>query len=258
VASRTRNRALGIAALIVAVVAAVVILLNSKGADGQRVTPLPEDAARHEPYGELAEPDRPTRFRPPVPVPGALLAERRTKGKKRARNHKRSELRTASRRIRVKRHERTRRARSNRPPRALAIPAPPPGSTAPPVSGPTPPNATSPAARPSPTEPPAIQPSSLPKLPPADPRPVEAAIQEIEIEGGELEDDVERVRSSDGHVRLRIRTDELLLVELEDSALTWLVSAHGDVVIELDTPSSRGVKLDLRHRKGLLVLRVRD
>jgi hypothetical protein len=85
-----------------------------------------------------------------------------------------------------------------------------------------------------------------------------AATAEIEIEDGEIEDDVERVRSVDGHVRLRIRSDELVLVELEGSTRTWLVPAHGEAVIEFDTSSSKGAKLELHHHKGLLVLHVRD
>jgi hypothetical protein len=96
------------------------------------------------------------------------------------------------------------------------------------------------------------------KPPVADTRPSEPAIQAIEIEDGKLEDDVDRVRSSNGHVRLRIRSDELVLVEVEDSNKKWLVPASGETLIEFDWSSRKGAKLDLRHRKGVLVLRVRD
>jgi hypothetical protein len=85
-----------------------------------------------------------------------------------------------------------------------------------------------------------------------------AATAEIEIEDGEIEDDVERIRSGDGHVRLRIRSDELVLVEVEDIPRTWLVPAHGEAVIEFDISSPKGAKLELHHHKGLLVLHVRD
>jgi hypothetical protein len=95
-------------------------------------------------------------------------------------------------------------------------------------------------------------------LPPADSRPVQAAVQEIEIEDGEIEEDVERIRLSDGHLRLRVRSDEAVLVELGDSIRTWLVPAHGESLIEFDFPGEKNAKLDLRKRKGLLVLRIRD
>jgi hypothetical protein len=240
--------------LVGAAALAVVIFLLSQGSDGPRVTPLREEAPRQ--ARERADAEPLTRFHPPVPVPGTGPGERRAERKPARDRDMSSRRRATTGGARVKPRKRTRRARSNRPLRPPAAqPAPSPRSNEPqPVSAPTPPSAPSPAAAPSPTQPPTIP----TKAPPADPRPVEAAIQEIEIEDGELEDDVERVRSSDGHVRLRIRSDELVLVELEDSARTWLVPAHGEAVVEFDTSSLKGAKLELRHRKGLLVLRVRD
>jgi hypothetical protein len=82
-------------------------------------------------------------------------------------------------------------------------------------------------------------------------------LQEVVISDGEIEHGNNRVRSRDGHVQLRVRSDQLLLVEVEDRALTWLVPAAGDALIEFDT-SEKAFKLELRHRKGGLVLRLRD
>jgi hypothetical protein len=80
--------------------------------------------------------------------------------------------------------------------------------------------------------------------------------QEVVIEHGEIESG-NRVQAHDGHVRLRIRSDQLVLVEVEDRALSWLIPSAGDQVIEFDT-SENAFKLELRHRKGGLVLRLRD
>jgi hypothetical protein len=93
--------------------------------------------------------------------------------------------------------------------------------------------------------------------PDEDARPVEVAAQEIEIEDGELEDDVKRVKSADGHIRLRIRSDELVLVDLDDSTRTWLVPAHGEALVDFDT-STKSFKLELHHHGGMLVLHLRD
>jgi hypothetical protein len=105
---------------------------------------------------------------------------------------------------------------------------------------------------------PAIQPSSPVNDPPSKASPVEAAAWEIEIEDGEIEDDLDRVHARNGQVRLRIRSDEPVLVELEDSTLTWLVPANGEALIALEWPYKKSAKLDLGHRKGPLVLRIRD
>jgi hypothetical protein len=94
--------------------------------------------------------------------------------------------------------------------------------------------------------------------PDEDALPVVAAAQEIEIEHGDLEGDVKRVKPTDGHVRLRIRSDEPVLVELEDGNRSWLVPANGEALVEFDTSSPKGAKLELHHHKGMLVLHLRD
>jgi hypothetical protein len=261
VASRTRNRALGIAALLVAVAAAIVILLLSQGGDDPKVTPLRENAASHgtDGNGPMAGPL--TEFRPPVRGGwgSELTGGKRGKGKR-----KTSSRRTTTRDNGI-RHERVFRPsrafpkkKSHRP---RAIPAPPPSATAPqPVSAPAlPAMAPAEAVGPSsPVDPPATQPTGPSHdRSDEDARPVEAAAQVIEIEDGEIEDDVKRVKSSDGHIRLRIRSDELVLVDLEDSARTWLVPAGVESLVEFDA-SSTNFKLELHHHKGMLVLHLRD
>jgi hypothetical protein len=86
----------------------------------------------------------------------------------------------------------------------------------------------------------------------------EAPPVEIEIEDGELETELDRVHSHDGRVRLLIRSDQFVVVEVEDHELSWSVPAGGEALIEFDTLSTKGFKLKLRRRKGILVLRVRD
>lgn len=260
-ASRTRNRALGIAALLVAVAAAVVILLLSQGGDDPKVTPLRENAASHgtDGNGPMAGPL--TEFRPPVRGGwgGDLTGGSRGEGKR-----KDSARRTASHHTEIK-HERI-----FRPSRAIprkkahrrrTIAAPAPSVTAPqPVSAPAAP-AQPPANAVAPSSP-TVAPATQPDIPPndtsdEDARPVEVAAQVIEIEDGEIEDDVNRVKSSDGHIRLRIKSDELLLIDLEDTPRTWLVSAGAETVVEFDT-STKSFRLELHHHKGMLVLHLRD
>jgi hypothetical protein len=110
----------------------------------------------------------------------------------------------------------------------------------------------------SPIEAPAAQPD-VPSTDTSDDaaRPVEVAAQVVEIEDGEIEDEVKRVKSSDGHIRLRIRSDELVLVDLEDSTRTWLVPAGVETLIVFDA-ASKSFKLELHHHKGMLVLHLRD
>jgi hypothetical protein len=86
----------------------------------------------------------------------------------------------------------------------------------------------------------------------------EAQPVEIEIEDGELETELDRVYSRDGHVRLRIRSDQLLIVEVEDHKLSQPVSAGGEALVEFDTNSTKGFEVELRRRKGVLVLRLDD
>jgi hypothetical protein len=261
VASRTRNRALGIAALLLAVAAAVVILLLSQGGDDPKVTPLRENAAQHGTDGDGPMAGPLTEFRPPVRGGwgSELTGGKRGKGKRKS-----STRRTATRENGI-RHERifrpSRAFPKKKPHRRRTIPAPPPSATAPqPVSAPAAP-AQPPAGvvgPSSPIETPAPQPDVPSKDRPDDAaRPVEVAAQVIEIEDGEIEDGVKRIKSSDGHIQLRIRSDEPVLVDLEDSTRTWLVPAGVETLIEF-VASSKNFKLELHHHKGMLVLHLRD
>jgi hypothetical protein len=246
-----------------AVAAAIVILLLSRGGDDPKVTPLRENAAQHgtDGNGPLAGPL--TEFRPPVRGGWGSVPAGGARGKAK---RKSSTRRTATRENDIK-HERV-----FRPSRAVpnpkkkahrrrANPGPPPSPTAPqPVSAPvapaqSPANAVGPS---SPIEPPAAQPDVTSNdTPDEDARSVEVATQVIEIEDGEIEDDVKRVKSSDGHFRLRIRSNELVLVDLEDSTRTWLVPAGVETLIEFDG-SDKSFRLELHHHKGMLVLHLRD
>jgi hypothetical protein len=245
-----------------AVAAAVLILLLSQGGDDPKVTPLRENAAQHgtDSDGALAGPL--TEFRPPV---RGGWGRDLTGGKPRKGKPKSSHRRTASREN-GPRHELIFRPSRVLPKkkshRRRIIPTPLPTIPAPqPVSAPAAP-AQPPAGMvgpSSPTEAPATQPITPSNdTPDEDARPVEVAAQLIEIEDGELESDVKRVKPVDGHIRLRIRSDALLLVDVEDSARTWLVPAHGEALVEFDTSSPESFKLELHHHKGMLVLHLRD
>lgn len=145
------------------------------------------------------------------------------------------------------------------PPPSLTVPASapaPPSHVATPDPGPAPPLLVTPlvAAEPFPTEESDIHESSVPGTASVP----EAPAVEIEIEDGEIETDLDRVRPHDGHVRLRIRSDRFVVVEVEDHDGSWSVPAGGEALIEFDALSTKGFKLKLSRRKGVLVLRLRD
>ena len=64
--------------------------------------------------------------------------------------------------------------------------------------------------------------------------------------------------AQDGHVRLRIRSDELVIVDVEDYEPSWSIAAGGEALIEFETGVTKGYKLKLRRRKGALTLRLSD
>ena len=259
---------LGIAALVGAAVAIVVAVVVSRA--DNHVTPLreetPKPEKRSEP-GEQAGPIRP--WLKPVPRSRAARRRERRHGKqvRERKRHARREGRPATKprpgrrakrvRVRLTRPAPRRRRTGAPPPLAvstpgpalvapLAVPAPDPG----PIALDEPPAAVEPAASAEST----VQPSSPPETAPT---PGADAVA-IEIEDGKLETDIDRVYPRDGRVRLLVRTDELLVVDLEDYEPSWSIPAGGEALVEFDASSSKGFKLKLRHRKGVLVLRISD
>lgn len=109
------------------------------------------------------------------------------------------------------------------------------------------------ASGPAPTERSPTQPISPPEA--ATP---ETHQIEIEIEDGELETELDRFHSHGGEVRLRIRSDRFVIVEVEDRALSWPILAGGEALISFDTGSVKSYELELRRHKGVLVLRLDD
>ena len=85
----------------------------------------------------------------------------------------------------------------------------------------------------------------------------EARPIEIEIENGELETELDHVHSHGGHVRLRIRSNQFVLVKVEDEPIRQ-VGAGGDALIEFDSLSTKGLKVELRRSESVLVLLVHD
>ena len=129
---------------------------------------------------------------------------------------------------------------------------PPPSHVATPDRAQPPLSSTSRRAEPFPTEESDIHESSVPGTASVP----EAPAVEIEIEDGEIETDLDRVRPHDGHVRLRIRSDRFVVVEVEDHDGSWSVPAGGEALIEFDRSRPR-FKLKLIRRKAT-GLRLRD
>jgi hypothetical protein len=79
---------------------------------------------------------------------------------------------------------------------------------------------------------------------------------EIEIRDGELRADLDRVEPGGGYLILHVRSDELVIVEIEDDGLSRPILASGEALITLEARSKGHLELKLVHRKGVLVLRV--
>jgi hypothetical protein len=127
----------------------------------------------------------------------------------------------------------------------VAVPAPAPA----PLVLTTPPAAIEVA----PAEESDIRPSSTPDTPSTP----EALAVEVEIRDGKLEPDLDRVYAQDGRVRLRVRSDEPVIVDVEDYEPSWSITAGGEALIEFET-DEKDYKPKLRRRKGALILRLSD
>jgi hypothetical protein len=249
---------LGIAALFGAVAATVLIVLTSHGSDGAR-GPLRQEPTKQDQRRERGEEGvrlgTPWLATPgPSSRPVARRTVRRVWGRLKGRRHELPALRGSRRtgKPRVRRHERIPSAGSrDRAPSRRAPVAPPPVADQAP--GPSLPSTPATTAEPRPTQQGETQPSAVPLSPP----PPESRAVEIQIEDGELEDEPERIYAQGGHVRLRVRSDQLVVVDVEDHDTSWLVPAGGEALVEFATRSTDGFELELRRRKGVLVLRVR-
>jgi hypothetical protein len=247
---------LGIAAFIAAATATVVVVLISQGGDPPHVTMLRETPTKAQQHGEQGGDDGQW-LDGPVPhsqVP-AHRSERERGG--RGRRHELRPQQGGSRAARPVHEIGTGGAGSviRRPARVPAAPvAPSPVPVPKPAPGPTSsPALPSPSPAPAPTEKSGGKEGSAPETKKQAGRPIE-----IVIEDGELETDIDRIQADNGHVRLHIRTDELLVVDVEDHGLSRPIPAGGEAWFEFDTGSTEGYEVQLRHRKGLLVLRLSD
>ena len=254
---------LGIAALVLATALAVIAVLLARDDDPTRVTPLREETTKL--------PERGSKYRE-GPVPGIAWAAKPRQGAaaasssgKRPRNRDGAGTggHPAAREGRptAKRHDdegkQPRRARTpdGRPPRSPAAPPAPVAPAPAPVSipaGDAPPGATSPAPAPSPITQPDSEPADDAEPGPA-PK-AQAPEIVIEIAGGKLASKLRDVRPQGGHVRLRVRSDELVIVEVEGLHLSQLVMGGRETLIELDSLSSKKYEVELRRRKGVLLL----
>jgi hypothetical protein len=259
---------LGIAALVGAAVAIVIAVLVSH-ADNE-VTPLREETPKPEKRdGRSAHAGQITPWL--KPLPRSRAHRRRPGGRSRQernrKRHARNESRHAKKlpaarpkervRVRLTRPAPVRRRSAAPPPLAVSAPGAAlvsplavPASDPAPIALETPPAAVEPAA-------PAESSVKTGSSPETVPTPASDAVQ-IEIVDGELKTDLDRVHPRDGRVRLLVRTDELVVVDVEDYEPSWSIPAGGEALVEFEASSSKGFKLKLRHRKGVLVLRVSD
>jgi hypothetical protein len=246
---------LGIAALLGAMVTIALLILLTQDGETQRVKPLPKDTATHQRGGD--EGGEVVLGDPWIGGSSSRSRNRARKGKR----HGRTDTGGATLLALSADDRKTRNHRPSGAPRTpVAQPISPPGPTVPGPSGP-PAQPVSPGTPPSSSEPVSTEPVDDPDNDPISPSAPDthldaSDVQGVVIEDGEIGHGSNRVQSHGGHVRLRIRSDQLVLVEVEDRALR-LVPAGGDALIEFGT-SEKSFKLELRHRTGGLVLRLRD
>jgi hypothetical protein len=252
---------LGIAALVLAAALAVIAVLLSQDGDSTRVKPLREETTKVREQG--------SKYRE-GPVPGIAWAAKPRQGpppssSQGKRPHGGNAAGTgghpASREGRpaARRHDDERDRRRRGPSKAGKPALPPAVPPAQPTPAPVPvsiPAGDSAPAAPDPAPaPPAVTQLSSP--PAADPKP-EAAPKvqafEIEIVGGKLADKLHDVHPKAGHIRLRVRSNELVIVEVEGIPQSQPVTAGKDTLIELDSLSSKKYEVEIRRRKGVLTL----
>jgi hypothetical protein len=242
---------LGIAAFVGATAATVAVVVISHG-DDPKVKPLEENTAKpeHRP-GNGGEPWFTTPDRRSLPQAPASEARRRRARDRSAHGKSRTKPRGP-------RHEIAARSRTGgaEAPLVRNVSASPPAVARPAPASP-PPSAPSVPATPAPTEEQSErEPRSTPEATPQ-PAPERRPV-EIEIDDGELETDVDRVHPQDGQVRLHVRSDALVVVDFDDQELSRPVPAGGEATFVFDTLSTKGFKVGLVRRNGLLVLRVYD
>lgn len=81
---------------------------------------------------------------------------------------------------------------------------------------------------------------------------------EIEIEDGTLKAAPDRIRPHGRLLTLRVRSDQFVIVEVEDSELSWPVLAGQDALITLDALPKKHFEVELIRRGGVLVVRLDD
>jgi hypothetical protein len=250
---------LGFAALVGAMVTVVLLIVVTHDGETPRVKPLPKDTATHQRGGDdggevvLGDPWIGGSARP---------SKDGAQSSRGSREHRGNGTGGAALGVVSADDHQSRRNGSNTPRRPAPQPISPrlptvPGPSGPPAQ-PTSPATTTPSSERVSTEPPEEPEDRDPDPPSVPSTPSDVSnLREIVIEDGEIEEGGNRIQVQSGHVQVRIRSDQLLLVEVSDRALSWLVPASGEALIEFDT-SEKSFKLELRHRKGALVLRLSD
>jgi hypothetical protein len=256
VTSRTRYRAVGIAALIAATAATVEVVLVSQGSDGTRVTPLREETTKQEQRRKPADDAGNLRLVTPAARSQATAGRIDGVHGRRARKQKRAarQDRGGAGKPRVRQYKRAPRSRSGNsgPPRGrIALPLP---LAVPTAAAPTAVNMPAAAAEPAPAEQGGTQPSST-----GEKATTNGALPvEIEIEGREFKTELNPAHSHDRHVRLRNRSDQFVVVDVEDEEVSRPLPPDGEMLIGLDIFFTSGFKVELRRNNGVLVLRLHD
>jgi hypothetical protein len=253
----------GIAAFVLATATVVLLVLLSQNGDSRQVTPLKEDVkqrsngARDE-RSQSLDPVEPVVIAPDPSASRAVKQRARRRGRHHRRAGRRHELpvsRPASE-PRNRKHIGPREIRSGgeRSSPIVNAPQPPPQP------------APAPAARQAPVELPAVlsppvktESESAPqKKAPDQPVEVKTKTFEIEIEDGDLDDDdLDDLRGFDGRIRLHVRSDQLLSIDIDGQGIVRHLMAGADTVLELDGLPGKRYELKFRRSKGVLSVSIR-
>jgi hypothetical protein len=244
---------LWIAVLVAVTVATAVVVLISHTGQRARVTPLRDDKTNSKPRGERSHNRPETGWLASPRLPG-IVGDRAERGRTRRARGRLERRNRNTARPEARKHEGIRPVQAKRPGSRQRPAAQQPSPVATPVVSPV--SAPSSGA-PAPAEP--TRPERSEDRPILSTSPVANDVDavEIEIKDGELRAP-DRIRSDDGHLTLRVRSDQFVIVEVEGSAATWPVLAGQIALITVDGKLKKHFEAELVRRAGVLVLHLDD
>jgi hypothetical protein len=245
---------LWIAVLVGVTAATAAVVLISHTGQRERVTPLRDDKTNSKPRGERSEARQENGGLASPRLRSGIAGEPAQNGRTRRASHRSHRRNRGAARPDARKHEGIRPVQSTSPGSHQSPVAQQPSPVAVPVALPV--SAPS-SGHPETAEPTRPQRSQDQTIPSPSPAADDEDAVEIEIKDGELHAP-DRIRPHDGHLTLRVRSDQFVIVDVEGSVLTWPVLAGQVALITVDGKLKKHFEAVLVRRAGVLVLRLDD